>query len=414
MRSSGEFRHRQGHIGGLDLLQQKAATTRSQQGGRLGHAGGTDGSHGMGRWVRGNRNPIQLLAFVKGYPDGVPLRKRQQPGLIAFGSCRADAADTFQGQKNPPQVGSDNSSISSGGVLRLQPMPSTRLRGLRISRLAGWVWGGRATVGDKEIPARSAGKGLEKGIEKGQIAAAMKPAAGLAAVVNHRDPLPVQHQTVERFYAGDIVDYLQPCSLASISKEGSWFASVAVVITGRALVRKAQRSASSFAPPKWPESSEIEKEPASSITTTAGSVCLDFSNGAIMRTTIPVAMINKPIHLPPEGRNKRFQVARLENDSRRTGLTGIAPGHMQFRPRQSFPQPPSQRRQPLRVMAITAVRISDHDPSIAMGKTSVIQQRFGLESWVPGAARTSPTTISAWRSIPLRALWSRYRPGSPG
>ena len=67
------------------------------------------------------------------------------------------------------------------------------------------------------------------------------------------------------------------------------FISVAVVITGVEFNLSAIRLASSFAPPRCPESRGITKSPCSSSTITAGSTSLDLICGAIYLTAIPVA-----------------------------------------------------------------------------------------------------------------------------
>ena len=121
-------------------------------------------------------------------------------------------------------------------------------------------------------------------------------------------------------------------------------ASVAVVITARAPLAKAQRSASSLAPPRWPESSEMANLPASSMTTTAGSVSFDSSSGAIMRTTMPVAMIStKPSYLFQREAIRAFSSAGSKQVPPVAGLTGVAPGDVQLRAGHAVAQPSAQQ-----------------------------------------------------------------------
>ena len=80
-----------------------------------------------------------------------------------------------------------------------------------------------------------------------------------------------------------------------VSSPGSPAASVAVLSTGSAPSTSATRAASTFAPGRpstpgpWPPRSAIACRDASSTQTTAGSVRLPASSGAISRTVAPVA-----------------------------------------------------------------------------------------------------------------------------
>ena len=79
----------------------------------------------------------------------------------------------------------------------------------------------------------------------------------------------------------------QPFSVAQVSTENLRLISVAVVITGVAFKLSAIFRASALAPPMWPDSSGITKVPNSSTQTTAGSVRLSWTKGAIFRTAMP-------------------------------------------------------------------------------------------------------------------------------
>src|SRR3990167_7766731 len=79
---------------------------------------------------------------------------------------------------------------------------------------------------------------------------------------------------------------------------GRLFTSVAVVITGFAPIIFAISFARLFAPPRCPERRLITYLPFSSTTTTAGSSALFFKKGAMLLTTMPLAMMNiRPSYL---------------------------------------------------------------------------------------------------------------------
>ena len=80
---------------------------------------------------------------------------------------------------------------------------------------------------------------------------------------------------------------------AQSSTENFPFTSVAVVTTGVAPSSRASSRVSSFAPPMWPESREMTNCPASSVTSTAGSVFLSFTQGAMALTAMPVLPTNR-------------------------------------------------------------------------------------------------------------------------
>ena len=85
----------------------------------------------------------------------------------------------------------------------------------------------------------------------------------------------------------------QPCSVAQVSAENFPSTSVAVVMTGLAPIFSARRLVMALAPPMWPESREMTKVPPSSITSTAGSVFLSRTQGAMARTAMPVLPMNR-------------------------------------------------------------------------------------------------------------------------
>ncbi len=74
-----------------------------------------------------------------------------------------------------------------------------------------------------------------------------------------------------------------------VSSPGRLTASVAVVITASAPNTSATRVASAFAPAACPPTTATARRPDSSTQTTAGSVHLLFSSGAISRTVAPTA-----------------------------------------------------------------------------------------------------------------------------
>ncbi len=73
--------------------------------------------------------------------------------------------------------------------------------------------------------------------------------------------------------------------------DGSWLVSVAVVITGIALMSGAIFFANALAPPRCPDMRLMAWFPLSSATTTAGSMVFDSNKGAMIRTAIPVENI---------------------------------------------------------------------------------------------------------------------------
>src|SRR5208337_4399326 len=81
-----------------------------------------------------------------------------------------------------------------------------------------------------------------------------------------------------------------PVRMAARSRAGSPWRSLAVVITGVPLMICATWRASWLAPPWCPESRLMANLPASSTTTTPGSLPLPRRWGAMLRTTIPAAM----------------------------------------------------------------------------------------------------------------------------
>ena len=81
----------------------------------------------------------------------------------------------------------------------------------------------------------------------------------------------------------------QFCTRAHSSTANTPFPSVAVVITAVAPQTAAIFLASAFAPPRWPDSSGTANRPRSSTTTTAGSLALLFTCGAMARTAMPAA-----------------------------------------------------------------------------------------------------------------------------
>ena len=82
------------------------------------------------------------------------------------------------------------------------------------------------------------------------------------------------------------------CALAQRSTAKRPLTSVAVEMAAWPPVRAAIRRAKSLPPPTWPERSGTAKCPASSTDTTAGSVNLSFTKGAMARTAIPAAEMN--------------------------------------------------------------------------------------------------------------------------
>ena len=78
-----------------------------------------------------------------------------------------------------------------------------------------------------------------------------------------------------------------PCSAAQASTENRPLTSVAVVTAAAAPSASASRSARALAPPIWPDSRGITNRARSSAATTAGSVRLSRTWGAMARTAMP-------------------------------------------------------------------------------------------------------------------------------
>ena len=87
--------------------------------------------------------------------------------------------------------------------------------------------------------------------------------------------------------------------------------SVAVVTTGIACKMSAARQASSFAPPRCPDSRDITNLPNSSTTSTAGSFFLLCIKGAMLRTAIPAAPMKMILFCSFELFSRPFPAASL-------------------------------------------------------------------------------------------------------
>ena len=160
-------------------------------------------------------------------------------------------------------------------VPRLQPTPSTPMRGIRCKAFPCGVI----------VRAKSASDGSS---------ASATPAGGMPAMAQgeaYRTVLPASSAPLTNLMRG-VSHTAQFCFLAHSSTANRPLASVAVVITGTAPQAAASRQARSFAPPRWPESSGTAKRPHSSSTTTAGSVALLWQWGAMARTAMPAAPTN--------------------------------------------------------------------------------------------------------------------------
>ena len=90
-------------------------------------------------------------------------------------------------------------------------------------------------------------------------------------------------------FASFLDEIIKLCFFANTSTANAPLISVAVVIIGVAPSAPPIYSANSLAPPTCPESRDITYLPSSSITSTAGSLNLSFTYGAILLIAIPVA-----------------------------------------------------------------------------------------------------------------------------
>ena len=158
----------------------------------------------------------------------------------------------------------------SAGVPRLQPTPSTPMRGTRC----------KASPAGHRVRASS-----------GAAASSARPAGGMPAMGQsdaNRTVLPASSAPLT-FLMRSGSSTAQFWCLAHSSTANTPFASVAVVMTGTAPHTAASLRASSLAPPRWPERTGTAKRPHSSSTTTAGSDALLLQWGAMARTAMPTA-----------------------------------------------------------------------------------------------------------------------------
>ncbi len=100
-----------------------------------------------------------------------------------------------------------------------------------------------------------------------------------------------------------------PRRAAHSSTANSSFTSVAVETAACPPVMPAMIRAKSFAPPTWPDSRGTTNLPASSTLTTAGSVNLSRTWGAMARTAMPEAPTNTSASSP--AKCSAVHVARL-------------------------------------------------------------------------------------------------------
>ena len=93
-------------------------------------------------------------------------------------------------------------------------------------------------------------------------------------------------------FAAFMLSRNSPCRAAQASTENRPFTSVAVVTTGTAPSSSASRRARALAPPMCPDSRGTTNRPSSSTHSTAGSVRLSRTQGAMERTAMPAAPTN--------------------------------------------------------------------------------------------------------------------------
>ena len=144
----------------------------------------------------------------------------------------------------------------------------------------------------------------------------------------------------------------RPFPFAHTSTAKRPLTSVAVDTAACPPVRAATRRASALAPPTWPDSRGTANRPASSTLTTAGSVNLSFTWGAMARTAMPAAPTK--ISPPALPHCAAVQASREGTGSAPTSAAKRA-GADRVPPRAAarvFP-----RAAPLRVKAITATVI---------------------------------------------------------
>ena len=152
------------------------------------------------------------------------------------------------------------SSISAASVPRLQPMPSTRFFGRRMSRFFRAGLGRELAVGDEQKPLCPALEGIDKGIVKGKPAPAVEPGGEPARRVDHCYLLIVQKQAVEYLHPRQVIDYptvllgqhVERGEAMDIGGGGNYFPPSGDEAHGRP---------ARWPHPRWPERREMAKPP---------------------------------------------------------------------------------------------------------------------------------------------------------
>ena len=174
------------------------------------------------------------------------------------------------------------SASVSALVPRLQPTPSTPMRGTRCS----------ASPAGQRVRAKS-------GSSPAVIPSGGAPAMGQSDA--NCTVLPASSAPLTSLMRSGS-STVQFWCFAHSSTANTPFASVAVVITGTAPHTAASARARSLAPPRWPERMGTAKRPHSSSTTTAGSCALLWQWGAMARTAMPTAPTKTRASLPANWR----------------------------------------------------------------------------------------------------------------
>ena len=166
-----------------------------------------------------------------------------------------------------------NASNASGSFPRRQPAPSAKRCGISQSVVSYGVLCSRET----QTPI---------------FAFPVVSPAGSVPETGRSDENPTGsplRSAAETCFASSMFVMNRRFCFANTSTANNSLMSVAVVITGVAPSAFESVSASAFDPPRCPESSGIANVPFSSSTSTAGSVFLSLTHGAIARTAMPLA-----------------------------------------------------------------------------------------------------------------------------
>ena len=174
----------------------------------------------------------------------------------------------------------------------MHPMPTKRFFGRRQTK-------GFFTVTGFSVMIAHASNALASRRSKGSVRipfslrrVAMDALPSTLSSRNQRNVRPAAMTVFTGFKAASGSTRIISSRAISSGARRSW-TSVAVVMTGSAPTAAETSLAQAFAPPRCPESREIQCFPHSSMTSTAGSDALLTTCGAMARTAMPDAMMKR-------------------------------------------------------------------------------------------------------------------------